>query len=158
MEIPLRFNGRKSLKIISTLINRWGFYPKKRGKGNQHDLGTSPPLTEVSRALQARNPKKSLENVSRGSWPRDPKKSRKSLGDSPGSLRRVSGKCLESVFGVFWDFLETFWGPGARGPGRYFRDFLGFRARRARETSVRGGLVRKASFPLQNSLLYPSLR
>ena len=42
--------------------------------------------------------RKSLENVSRGLRPRDPKKSQKSLGDSPGSLRRVSGKCLESVF------------------------------------------------------------
>ena len=54
----------------------------------------------------------------------DPQKSRKSLGDSPGSLRRVSGNCLESVFGVFRDFLETFWGPGATGPGRHFRDFF----------------------------------
>ena len=66
-------------------------------------LGTSPPLTEVSRGPKCR---KSLENV----WPQDQKVS-KSLGDSPGSLRRVSEKCLESVFGVF------------------------------RETSVRGGLV-----------------
>ena len=41
------------------------------------------------------------------------------LGDSLGSLRRVSGKCLKSVFGVFQDFLETFWGPGAGGPGRH---------------------------------------
>ena len=94
-------------------------------------------LTEVSRAHRARNAKKNLENVSRGPRPRDPKlvskKSQKSLGDSPASLRRVSGKCLESVFGVFRDFLENFWGPGAGGPRDIFE--------RARETSVRGGLV-----------------
>ena len=79
-----------------------------------------------------------LENVSRGLRPRDPQKSQKSLGDRPGSLRRVSGKCLESVFGLSPGLLETFWAPA---PGDIFETFLGFRARRARETSVRGGLV-----------------
>ena len=37
----------------------------------------------------------------RSGWPlrpRDPQKSRKSLGDSPGSVRRVSKECQESVF------------------------------------------------------------
>ena len=65
---------------------------------------------------------KSLKNVSRGLRPRDPKKSQKSLGDSPGSPRRVSGKCLESVFGL--------------SPG-LFGDFLGSRGRRPRETFLR---------------------
>ena len=64
-----------------------------------------------------------------------------------GTVREVSGESPESVWRVFLDcprdFLETFWGPGAGGPGRHFWDFLGFRARRARETSVRGGLVPK---------------
>ena len=54
-----------------------------------------------------------------------PKKSQKSLGDSPASLRRLSRKCLESVFGVFRDYLDTFGGPGASGPERHFRDFFG---------------------------------
>ena len=66
--------------------------------------------------------RKSLENVSRGLRPLDPKKSQESIGDSPASLRRVSGKCLESVLGVFRDF---------RG------DFLGCRGQRPRETFSR---------------------
>ena len=55
------------------------------------------------------------------SGPEMPKKSQKSLGDSPASLRRVSGKCLLSVLGLFGDFL------GSRGqrPWGHFRDFFG---------------------------------
>ena len=45
------------------------------------NLGTSPPLTEVCRALHTRN----AEEVS--------EMSPKSLGSGPGSVRRVSGKC-----------------------------------------------------------------
>ena len=89
-------------------------------------LGTSPPLTEVSRALRARNPKK----VS--------KKSRGQSGKSPESLRKVSGECFWTVPGTFWRLFGV---PGPEAPGDIFETFLGFRARRARETSVRGGLV-----------------
>ena len=62
-----------------------------------------------------------------------PPKSQKSLGESPASLRRVSGKCLQSVFGVFRDFLGS---RGRRPRETFSRLFLAFRARRARETSV----------------------
>ena len=66
---------------------------------------------------------KSLENVSRG--PGTPK----SLKKVSGTVREVSGESPESVWRVFLDcprdFLETFWGPGAGGPGRHFRDFFG---------------------------------
>ena len=83
--------------------------------------------------------RKSLENVSRGLWPRNPEKSPKVLG----TVWQVSGESPESVKRVFLDcsrdFLETFRGSRAGGPGRHFRDFSAFRARRARETSVRGG-------------------
>ena len=42
---------------------------------------------------------------------------------------------------MFQDFWEDFWGPGAGGLGRHFRDFFGISGPEARETSVRGGLV-----------------
>ena len=73
---------------------------------------------EPARPLQGSLPpgpkcRKSLENVSWGLRPGTPKKSPQSLGDSLGSLRRVSGKCLESLFGFFPDFLETLSGSQA---------------------------------------------
>ena len=34
---------------------------------------------------------------------------------------KVSGECFWSIPGLFGDF----WGPGAGGPGRHFRDFFG---------------------------------
>ena len=100
-------------------------------------LGTSPPLTEVSRALRARNPKK----VSKIPGPQKvSKKSRGQSGKSPESLRKVSGECFWTVPGTFWRLFGV---PGPEAPGDIFETFLGFRARRARETSVRGGLVPK---------------
>ena len=69
--------------------------------------------------------RKSLENVSRGLRPRDPKKSPKSPGTlqkhSPDTFRRLS----EDFPDCPRDFFETFWGPGAGGPGRHFRDSFG---------------------------------
>ena len=62
---------------------------------------------------------------------RPQKKSPQSPGNSPGSLQRVSGKCLESVFEVFQDCLETTCGPAAGGPGIHFRDLFGISGRRA---------------------------
>ena len=86
------------------------------------ELGTSPHLTSVSRALRA--PK-----MSPGPSVRDLRKSlqkcRGQSGKSPESLGKVSGKCLESVFGPPPDFLETFPGSWASGLGRHFRDFFG---------------------------------
>ena len=84
------------------------------------------PARPLQRPPGPEMPKKSRKCLL-GPPARDPKKSRKSLGDSPGSLGRVSGKCLESVFGVFRDFLETFLGSRGRSPretfSRLFRHF-----------------------------------
>ena len=62
--------------------------------------------------------RKSLENVSRGPQ-KVSKKSREQSGKSRESLRKVSGECFWSVFGVFGDFL------GFRGEAfsRLFRHF-----------------------------------
>ena len=69
--------------------------------------------------------------------PEMPKKSRKCLPGPPApeprkvskQSREQSGKSPESVERVFSDcsrdFLETFRGSGAGGPGRHFRDFFG---------------------------------
>ena len=79
----------------------------------------------------------------------------KSLKKVSGTVWQVSGRCLESVFGVFRDFLETFWVPG---PGDIFETFWAFRARRAQETSVRGGLVPKHLVQMKRLQLEGQLR
>ena len=92
---------------------------------------------------------KSLDNLDklskmspRARRPWDPKKSQKSLGDSPGSLQRVSGMCLESVFGVFRDFSGDFSGSwGWRPQETFSRLFRHLGPFWARETSGKGGLV-----------------
>ena len=63
--------------------------------------------------------RKSLENVSRALRPQNPEKSPKSLG-SPESLLKVSKESFQTVPESFWRLLGV---PGARGPGRHFRDF-----------------------------------
>ena len=117
----------------------------------RHVLGTSPPLTEVSRALRAR-----AERVSRKCLPGPPapgpqkvsKKSRGQSGRSPESLRKVSGECFWSVPWTFWRLFGVP-GPKKSGPGDIFETLSAFRALwRARETSVRGGLVPKAVTPV----------
>ena len=73
------------------------------------ELGTSPPLTEVSR-----------ENVSqpRAPGPETPK----SLKKVSGTVRQVSGESPESVWRVFLECSGTFWRLfGAPGPQRHFR-------------------------------------
>ena len=105
------------------------------------------PLTQVSQALRARNaekiskmsygagepemPKKSRKCLP-GLRPQKPEKSPKSLRSSLGSLRRVSGKCRKSLVGLF---------------PRLFGDF-----QTARETSVRGRLVRNLGLELVSLL------
>ena len=149
--------------------------------GPKRTLGTSPPLTEVSRALRARNAEKvskmspgtpksiqrvsvtvwevsreSLESVSRVFL--DPKKYPKSFGDSLGSLQRVSGKCLESVFGVFRDFLETFGGPEAGGPGRHFREFFGISGPEGPRDLCKGRADSQDAPPKENMLVSRMLK
>ena len=92
------------------------------------------PTRLLQRSLGARKSRNSPENVSLGLRPRDPKKSPQSPGalqkHSPDTFRRLSGDFSD----CHRDFLETFW---ARETfSGLFRDFP---ARRARETSVRGG-------------------
>ena len=89
------------------------------------------------------------------SGPETPKKSEKSLlgplaPGPPRSLAKVSKKFGESGKGlneVPKDFFETFsrlsGGPGPEAPRDSFQTFLGFRARRARETPVNGHRVPK---------------
>ena len=79
--------------------------------------------------------------------PEMPKKSRtclpKSLQKVSGSLQRVSGKCWKSLFGLFLRLFADHSGFRGRRPREtydFFRHFSAL-ARRARETSVRGGLV-----------------
>ena len=61
---------------------------------------------------------KSLKKVSRGLRPWGPKRSVKSLE----KVRQVWKKSRKCLFGTF---VETFWGPGAGGPGRPFFRLLG---------------------------------
>ena len=69
----------------------------------------------------------------------------KSLKKVSGTVREVSGESPESVGRVFLECSGTFWRlfgvPGPEAPGDIFETLSAFRARRARETSVRGGLV-----------------
>ena len=101
-------------------------------------LRTLPRATGVSRALRARNPIKVWKMSPWASGPGAPK-----------SLEKVSKKSEKS--GNFKvskvsvrDFCETFRHPGAPAPGDFFQTFLGFRARRARETPVARGRVRNS--------------
>ena len=108
-------------------------------------LGTSPPLTEVSRALRARNAERVSKMSPGAGGPGTPK----SLKKVSGTVREVSGESPESVWRVFLECSGTFWTllgvPGPEAPGDIFETLWAFRARRARETSVRGGLVPKAN-------------
>ena len=64
-----------------------------------------------------------------------------------GTVWEVSGETPGSVWNVFWDFFRTFWrlfrGPRPEALGDTCETFSAFRAWRARETPVRGGLVLK---------------
>ena len=105
-------------------------------------MGTSPPLTEVSRALRARNPKKTSRKCLPGPPAPGPQTVSKKSQNTPKTLSRHFPETLRRLPALsprlFRDFLGV---PGPEAPGDIFETFLGFRARRARETSVRGGLV-----------------
>ena len=85
-------------------------------------LGTSPPLTEVSQALRARNAEKISNMSPAASGPGTPKSLKKVSGMSPESLRKVSGECFWSVPGLFGDFLGSW---GRRPRETFFRDSFG---------------------------------
>ena len=81
-------------------------------------------------------PTKSLENVSRGLRP--PKKSPK---HSKNTLQTLSGDSPETSRTVAETFWRLFGVPGPEALGNIFETFSAFRARRAQETSAKGGLV-----------------
>ena len=85
------------------------------------ELGTSPPLTEVSRALRARNAEKVSKMSPGASGPGTPKSPQKSQQESEKTLSTLSGDSPDCSR----NFLETFRGSEAGGPGRHFRDFFG---------------------------------
>ena len=101
-------------------------------------LGTSPPLTEASRALRVRNAEKVSQMSPGASGPGTPK----SLQKVSGTAWEVSGKCRKSLFGLFPRLFGDISGfRGQRPQETFFETLSAFRARRARKTSVRGGLV-----------------
>ena len=120
----------------------------KQGQGHHTFIAAAATTTIANQPAHYRGllgpsgPKcrKSLET--RGLRPRNPEKSPKSLGNSPESLRRVSKESFRTVPETF---CRLFGVPGPEAPGDIFETFSAFRARRARETSVRGGLVRKTT-------------
>ena len=88
-------------------------------------LNTFPaPVLRISRELQ--------ESLG-PSGPEIPKKSGKSLPGPPApgpqkvwkKSRTDIFETFSRLFGLFRDFFQTFWGPGAGGPGRLFPDFFG---------------------------------
>ena len=94
------------------------------------------PLKKVREGNSFRNPREnrsalgpkcrtSLEMSLGASGPGTPKSLQKSPGTlqkhSPNTFRRLSGDLPDCPR----DFFETFWGPGAGGPGKHFRDFFG---------------------------------
>ena len=120
------FLAKRDTPVATTLqrISSGGIHFVKQLRLSQKKMfqgsGTSPPLTEVSRALRARNAE-SLENVSRGSGRGTPKSLQKVSGNSLGSLWKLS---KESFLDCSRDFSETFQGSRAGGPERHFRDFF----------------------------------
>ena len=93
-------------------------------------LQPRPPLTGVSRALRARNPERvSKESPGAGKCPKQ----------SQNSLRSLKIDCFETPETVSRLFRTLFGPRGRKAPGDSFETLSGFRARRARETPVRGG-------------------
>ena len=101
---------------------------KNSREGNQPApyRGLSGPLSPKCR--------KSLENVCQGLRPWGPQKSPKVWDSQKNTLQTLFGDSPETSQTV----PETF---VAGGPGDIFEIFSAFRARRARETLARGGLV-----------------
>ena len=72
------------------------------------------------------------------------------IPQSEKTLSTLSGESPETSQTVPETFWRLFGVPGTEAPGDIFETFSAFRARRARETSVRGGLVpkvRSQAFP-----------
>ena len=99
-------------------------FPPKLGWTNGSGWEPARPLQRSLGPSGLEMPKKSRKCLPGPPAPGPQKVSKKSRGQSgksPESLGKVSGECFWSIP----DFLETFWGPGAGGPGRHFRDLFG---------------------------------
>ena len=107
-----------------------------------HWVGNQPaPYRGLSGPPGPKSPKKSRKCLPGPPAPGPQKVSKKSRGQSKNTLQTLSGDSPETSRTVPETFLRLFGVPGPEAPGDIFETFLGFRARRARETSVRGGLV-----------------
>ena len=84
--------------------------------------------------------------------PPGPRKVSKKSRESPESLRKVLKESFRTVPETFWRLFGV---PGPEAPGDIFETFLASRARRARETSVRGGLVPNSSYSPHPQLIPP---
>ena len=80
------------------------------------ELGTSPPLTRVSRALRAPEMPKKSRKCLPGLRPGDPEKVSKKSGKSPKALSRHFPETLRRLPRLSPDFLETFSGSPGRRP------------------------------------------
>ena len=116
----------KTMKTIQTAMNKrvecWlcGYH------GNHENCKPARPLQRSLEPLGPEMPKKSRKCLPGPLAPEPRKVSKKSsLGtvgkDSFDTFRRLSGHFPDCSR----DFLETFRGSGAGGPGRNFRDFFG---------------------------------
>ena len=123
----MRIARHKSLVLVTS--------ETLKSRDSHGGLRTSPPLTDPS-CPSGPKCRKRLENVSR-----NPKKSAKILGNSPKkTLSALPGDSPETSQTVSETFWKLFGVPGPEAPRDIFATFSAFRARRARETSLRGGL------------------
>ena len=102
-------------------------------------LGNPRPGTEVSRALRALNPKRvrnESERVSRPGEPQSPQRVRHGVRKES---KNAASDSFWTLFGLRGALFQRLWGsPGRDTLSDSFLTLLGFRARRARETSVPG--------------------
>ena len=119
-----------------------------------------PAPHRVSRALRAREPRKSPKRVPKEYPGTGPQKSRKSAPRSPKRVRKESKTrwlldSFRTLLGLRGALFRDFWGPvPGYSFGTLFGLFRGSRARRARETLCGAGpiaLIQWATFRLQKS-------
>ena len=138
--IPWCFRCPWSSLTKETLVFGVCFFRDKQRGGTRgrrkHTIKLQPswPLTGVIRALPGPNVEKNFFDPG-ASRPQGQKKVEKK---SKKGQKRVKNNLFFRLFQPFFDFFSTFFDPGAERPRQLFSTFLGFRARRARMTPVRG--------------------
>ena len=161
------FKDTPSLKFLVDFVDFFGgfFGPFSLGKqAENHPLKNPPKNPQFSRQLFDQNPLREmsapkilliLQNLcnparplqeSPGpSGPGIPKESQKSPKQPRNSLRSLKTVYFETPETVSRLFRTLFGPRGRKAPGDSFETLSGFRARRARETPVRGGRGCKGS-------------